>query len=363
MARRLRVLYVFTARKRRLLRDVEAGRQPDTLLFGLNHLGAHGIDARFYEPEYGQLGRAVARQAGRLGPDFLQLRTLSRFGGADVVFLTGGWPLLLAARLLPRRRRPKLVWLNMTLTNLIRRGGALGRVLTTAAAQADLVVCVARFQQAFLAARLRVPLRRLPLALSGTDAEFYSPALAARRPEAARAERPFVLAAGRDAGRDYATLLDGVRAAPLDVHLICGRHSLVGTAVPPNVQVRFDVTPAELRDEYAGAAAVAIPTRGDAYTGGSDCSGTLVSLDSLAMGRPCVITTRASVGDYVTPGRHVLSVPPGDATALRTTLERLVHDRETAEQLAAEGRTHVLDGLTTRHFAARIAAIIHGVAG
>jgi hypothetical protein len=54
---------------------VAAGAAPDTLLFGYNHLDRAEIDASFYEPEYPPLGRALARQAGRLGPDFLQLRT------------------------------------------------------------------------------------------------------------------------------------------------------------------------------------------------------------------------------------------------------------------------------------------------
>src|SRR5688572_4744007 len=97
----LRVLYVFTARKRALAAAVARGEAPDTLLFGLNHIQEHGVSATFHEPEYGRAGRAVARQVGRLGPDALQLRTLPRFVGQDVVFLTGGWPLLLAAQVIP----------------------------------------------------------------------------------------------------------------------------------------------------------------------------------------------------------------------------------------------------------------------
>src|SRR5947209_2299509 len=146
----LRVLYVFTARKRGLLERAARGEQPDTLLFGYNHLAGHGVDASFYEPEYGRAGRALARQAGRLGPDVLQLRTLPRFREAQVVLLTGGWPLLLAARALPRRRRPKLVWLNLTLTNVLRRAGPLAPLVRLAVRQADRVVCVARFHQDYL---------------------------------------------------------------------------------------------------------------------------------------------------------------------------------------------------------------------
>src|SRR5687768_7092756 len=201
----LRVLYVFTARKRALLKAVERGAAPDTLLFGLNHLARHGVEATFHEPEYGRLGRTVARQVGRLGPDALQLRTLPRFRDYDVVFLTGAWPLLLAAQTIPAHRRPKLVWLNMTLTNVLSREGPLTRLIEAAARRADRIVCVAEAQRHFLYGRLGIPPARLPLALSGTDATFYDPAKAA--PQQGRGA---VLAAGRDAARDYATLFDAV---------------------------------------------------------------------------------------------------------------------------------------------------------
>ncbi|MGH2351314.1 MAG: glycosyltransferase family 4 protein, partial [Chloroflexota bacterium] len=176
MPRPLRVLYVFTARKQDLVTRAARGEAPDTLLFGLNHLPDLGIDASFYEPEYPPLGRALARQAGRLGPDFLQLRTLRRFPTYDVVFLTGGWPLLLAAQAIPRGRRPKLIWLNMTLTNLLRRPGPFTGLLRLAVKRADRIVCVAGHQQRFLERQLGLPRQALPLVLSGTDATFYHPA-------------------------------------------------------------------------------------------------------------------------------------------------------------------------------------------
>lgn len=358
MGSRLRVLYVFTARKRRLLERAQRIEEPDTLLFGYNHLAAHGIEPEFYEPEYGATGQRVARAVGRLGPDALQLRTLPQFPKYDVAFLTGGWPLLLAAQAIPRARRPKLVWLNMTLTNVLRRGGPVARLVRAAARRVDRVVCVARFQQEFLQRDLGLPSSRLPLALSGTDTRFYDPARAAVTPAAG----PNVLAAGRDAARDYATLARAASGAPYAVRVVCSRRNVAGLALPANVAVRYDIPPAALRDEYAAAAAVAVPTLGDASAAGSDCSGTLVLLDALAMGRPAVLTERASVHDYVAAGEHALTAPAGDAPALRQALDTLLDDPERAAALAAAGQQRVRDTLTTRHFAARVAEVLHGVA-
>jgi glycosyltransferase involved in cell wall biosynthesis len=351
----LRVLYVFTARKRGLMADVARGTAPDTLLFGLNHLARHGVEATYHEPEYGPAGRAVARQVGRLGPDALQLRTLAQFSRHDVVFLTGGWPLLLAAQSIPRARRPKLVWLNMTLTNLLRRTGPLARLVGAAVRRADRIVCVAESQRRFLRERLGLPRERLPLALSGTDASFFDPAKAG-----AHAAPGAFLAVGRDAGRDYATLFRAVEGGDFRARVVCSRRNLVGLAPPPNVTVRYDIDQVELRNEYAAASAVAIPTHGDDSIAGSDCSGTLVLLDALAVGRPAVIAERASVADYATPGEHVRTYAPGDAAHLRAQLRRL---RDGAgDEMAAAGRARVRDALTTAHFAERVATIFHEVA-
>lgn len=366
----LRVLYVFTARKRALLARAARGAAPDTLLFGFNHLrlAGSGIAPEFHEPEYPSVGRALASQVGRLGPDFLQLRTLRRFPAYDVVFLTGGWPLLLAARAIPRRRRPKLVWLNMTLTNLLRRTHPAAGLIRLALRQADRVVCVAHHQQTFLRRTYGWREARVPLALSGTDATFFRP----RREEIgpaggdvqpaplAPARPPTVLAPGRDAGRDYATLL---RALPTwaALRLVCSRHNLAGLALPARASVCYDIPPAALREEYDRADVVAVPTHGDDAVAGSDCSGTLVLLDALAMGRPVVISQRASVGDYVTPGEHALTVPPGDPLALRGALEHLLADAGGTARLADAGREHVLASLTTVHFARRLTEVFHQV--
>jgi glycosyltransferase involved in cell wall biosynthesis len=356
------VLYVFTARKRGLLERAARGEMPDTLLFGFNHLAAHGIEAHFYEPDYGRAGRALARQLGRFGPDLLQLRTLPHFRQVDVVFLTGAWPLLLAAQAIPAPRRPKLVWLNLSLTNLLRAGGPLRPLIRRAIRQADRIVCVARFQQDFLRHTLGLDEHRLPLVRSGTDDRFFCPPPGPHT-GAAPAAAPYVLAAGRDAARDYRTLVEATRGAPYATRIVCSPASVAGLSLPTGVTVRYDIPPAALRDEYHGAAAVAVPTLGDSAARGSDCSGTLVLLDALAMGRPSVITSRASVSDYIVPGEHALCVPPEDPAALRAALDRLVSDPEYAQRLAAAGREHVRGALTTRHFAARLAEVFHEVCG
>lgn len=331
----IRVLYVFTARKRRLVEGVAAMTDPDTLLFGYNWLqarpwleaglagaltdGGRPVRVHVHEPEYGPLGSAVMGLVGRLGPDVVQLRVLPQFTRNDVVFLTGGWPLLLASRLIPASRRPRLVWLNMTLTNLLRAGGIRARLIAMASRMADRVICVSSDQQAYLSRRLGLTVSRLPVVRSGTDTRFFDKALAS---PVADGGIPFVLAAGRDAGRDYATLCLAVTGASWPVTIVCSPRNLEGVSVPPNVTVRYDLPPRELRDLYAKARVVVIPTGSDEDAPvGSDCSGTLVLLDALAMGTPVVITSRRSVVEYTVDTDDVTTVSVRDATGLRMALD------------------------------------------
>jgi len=405
----LRVLYVFRERKRPLLADWQAGNQPDTLLFGFNHLAPHGIEASLYEPDYGAVGRAIARQVGRLGPDVLQIRALSRFRPHDVVFLTAGWPLLLLARRF-LRRPPKLVWLNLSLETLlldrvrspksevrshaervsVGTGGTssrerglgqpagspvLGRLratlMRTALARADRVVCVARSQCDSLRRALGFSDERLPVVHSVVDAGFYTPAAGScdqgDHPDFGSRTSDFgpvpgcVLAAGRDAGRDYGTLLAAVAGLGREVRIVAGPANLAGLEIPTGAQVEYSLPPAELRERYRGAACVVVPTHGDGYPCGSDCSGTLVMLDAMACAKPVVVTCRRSIDDYLSLDPEALTVPPGDAVALRHAVEEVLASPDRARHLGAAGRLAVEERFNTQTMAGELAQVFFEV--
>ncbi len=352
------MLYVFRERKLPLLARWRAGEEPDTLLFGFNHLAEHHIAAGVYEPDYGPAGRALARQVGRLGPDLLQLRALPQFRRYDAVLLTAGWPLLLLARRL-LRRPPRLVWLNLSVSTLAGAAGrsasplarVRARLLRHALSRADCVLCVARAQQQWLRTAAGLGPERLPFIPSGVDASFHTP-LAVPRDDG------YVLAVGRDAGRDYATLAEAVRSLARPVHIVASPRNLNGIALPPNVTVHYNLPPARLRELYRGASCVVVPTHGDGYPHGSDCSGTLVLLDAMATAKPVVITERRAVHDYVSPGREALTAPARDPQALRAAIERVLGHGAGAAAMGAAGRAAVERRFNTRVYARDVARLL-----
>jgi glycosyltransferase involved in cell wall biosynthesis len=86
----------------------------------------------------------------------------------------------------------------------------------------------------------------------------------------------------------------------------------------------------ELDRLYARAAVVACPSRREGF--GVAC------LEAMAHGRPVVATSVGGLRDLVVDGKTGLLVPPGDVSALRSALERLLEDADLRRALGAAAR-------------------------
>jgi len=333
------VAFVYANPRHRLQAEVAAGNAPDTGLLGLNHLAGLGVDARLVEPRI-RGGNRLAWHARELVLPF-DLRTF------DVVCS----PL---ANYLPRAlalaRGPSSIVLNYGLSAILERGSRARRRLLLASLRASrFVVCFSRSQRERLLADALDPERVSVLPL-GVDDRFFLPS-----------EVPTggpIVAVGRDLARDYGTFaraVDGLRRTSV---VVASERNLEGVALPDAVEVRRDVPYEELRRLYAAASCVVVPTYGDEYPFGADCSGQTVLLDAMASGRPVVVTRRSYVDDYVEDGRTALLVPPGDPEALRDAITRVLEDHDLASRVGASARSEIERRFTTRSFAERLAPVI-----
>jgi glycosyltransferase involved in cell wall biosynthesis len=117
-----------------------------------------------------------------------------------------------------------------------------------------------------------------------------------------------------------------------------------------------------LRARYQAAACAVVPTHGDGYPRGSDCSGTLVMLDAMACAKPVVVTRRRSVNDYLAAGGEALTTVPGNALTLRDTIEQMLASPDLACRLSIAGRQAVEERFNTRAMAAELAKVFFEVA-
>ena len=339
-----RAAFVFQNPRRRLLEDVRAGREPDTILLGLNHLHAFDVDAWLHDPPKG--GGPLFRLAwtAREVPLAWQLRQ------ADVAFspLANLFPL--AARM---RGGPPVVVANYGLNTIYDRSTrARRRLLGANLRAAAAVVCLASAQRDNIVARARLDPARVHTVLLGADVDWFSP-----RPNGGG--DGYVLTVGKDLARDLATFAAAVAPLGTGVEVVAHPRTLTDVRLPAHVRVRSGVSVSQLRDLYAGAACVVVPQRADGYPYGSEGGGLTTICEAMAMGRPIVATERAVLHDYLDVDELV---PPGDPEALRTAIEAVLGSEKVAVERGERSRRRAEERHSTRRFAAALAPILRAAA-
>jgi glycosyltransferase involved in cell wall biosynthesis len=109
------------------------------------------------------------------------------------------------------------------------------------------------------------------------------------------------------------------------------------------------VPPGELGTWYERAAVVVAPSRREGYG--------VVPREAMAWARPVVATAVGGLVDAVEDGVTGLLVPPGDITALRDAVERLLGDAELRTRLGAAAREKAQRELSFDTAAARLEAV------
>jgi len=180
----------------------------------------------------------------------------------------------------------------------------------------------------------------------GVDADFFH---AAPPPEA-----PLVVSVGGDRDRDAATLfraLAQVHARRPDAEIVIQTTSQ--DEPPAGVTVVPHLSHAELRRLYQRASVCVIATRANTHV-----SGMTVGLESMATGRPLIITETPGMADYFGGTEGAQMVAPSDAEALAAATVQLLDDPQERERRGRAARTHVEGGFTTDHLGERLAAIV-----
>jgi glycosyltransferase involved in cell wall biosynthesis len=346
----VRVAFVYANPRDGLEDEVAAGTAPDTGLLGQNHLRNLGIATRTIQPSL----RRTERAAGllhRLTWNARELTVAWQLRHFDVVCTPLATLLPLSARIAGAGR---VVVFNMSLCNTFDRSSPARRWLMRAALSASTtVVCFAEAQRERLLEQIGLPASRVQTVLLGVDASFYSPT--------GDGGGDYVLAVGRDLGRDYRTFLAAVGRLACPAIVVASERNLHGLPVPPNVRLRLDISHHELRLLYEGARCVVVPTRREGHPFGADCSGQTTLLEAMAMSRPVVASERRTLHDYV-DAQTALTVPAEDIDALAGAIDRVLSDDELARSLALAARRRVEEQFTSQRLALRLAPVLRAAA-
>ncbi len=345
----MRVLYLYAGTRRKNFEAWQKGLEPDTPLVGLNHLKRFGIEADFFENRFTEFFRKISF-------NLTQLPALFAMRKYDAVFSGAGLTTLFIAKYLLRWKKPKWFIYNTYLSNLLRRNrrGVKAWLIRNAIASADGIICPSTAQSNYLKHEGFDP-RRVFFIPYGIDVDFYlKNADREHRPIAER----YVLSAGRDIGRDYATLVKAVTGK--DVRLVIGalpRNFPGVKTFPPNVTVKY-FPQIEMPSLFYHAEFVVVPSIPEEKMVGSDCSGQYVLLEAMASGKAVVITERSTRADHFTDHEDGLTVPPENSEALGKAIAELWSSPEKAQRMGAHAREKALRHFTTERFAKDFSQIL-----
>lgn len=326
------------------LEAARVDQRPGLAPYGLEHLAGEGrkvTQLTWRTPEAAMVGRSVRRLESRLGfplaSTLLARRATTRVDVALGVLEREGYAhgVLRRAGVRPWSQTP-LALLTCWLAEEARvAADARLRALRRLAGGADVYIFWSSNQRTILRDRLKIPDERLICIPFGVEAEFY-------RPSSARGE--YVLAAGRDRARDYATFLDAVSGVDAPVKLVSPPRLLRGMRIPKNVELLGEVDHVRFRGLLEHAAVVVVPSKPDvAYP-----SGQSVLLNAMSCQRPTVVSWAPALRDYVRDRENTCAVAPQDSPAMRAGIELVLRDRDFAARIAAGGRADVERVYNTR---------------
>jgi glycosyltransferase involved in cell wall biosynthesis len=84
-------------------------------------------------------------------------------------------------------------------------------------------------------------------------------------------------------------------------------------------------------------------------------------LDALTWGRPLITAASPALYEFLMPGEHLITVPPGDPDALAAAIADLAAQPEQRVKLAQAGRQYVLRNLSGDAQLGRLKTIVEGV--
>jgi glycosyltransferase involved in cell wall biosynthesis len=304
---------------------------------------AKALDAQLLSFSDVPRGSAVTRLLAKVAGKAVALAWLAFWKGGNFYFVTAENTTLPLALLLKFRRGVTLGLIAHRITT--PQKSRMLRVFRLFN-QIGAMLCYSRQQEKFAQEQLGVPPEKVRRIAFQVDEKFFTPAA---QPGPGRG----VVAVGREL-RDYPTLFQALENTDVPVTVVASSpwskrsDQTAGRHVPANVTLRKGLSSVELRELYRSAAVVVVPLMNVDWPAG------VTSLfEAQACGRPVVISASEGILDSLDEGAAV-TVPCGDAQALRAAVLRLIANPAEAAAIAQKGRASALAERTLDQFVARI---------
>lgn len=319
--------------------------RPDYLMLA-DTLGADLLDFTRARRQAGWIGRIIERLAG---PKALLAWATFRTRRGYSAVVTDGEQIGIPYAALCKASGARFIAHSMICHVLSVPKKTLPWKLLRLGTRIDKLFVYASAQRRFAIDELGMPPERVVLTPFMVDTQFFSAA------NVERSVRRMICSVGLER-RDYLTLCAAVDGLDVEVVIAVGSHwstqpdLITGRPLPANVRVcTLDFV--ALRELYAECLFVVMPLVETDFQ-----AGVTSILEAMAMGKAVVCSATTGQTDVIVEGRTGLYATPGDPSALRAAIVRLLDDPALAIELGRAARADAEQRFDVARYARGLAA-------
>jgi len=321
-------------RRKDLLAKVESGEEPDSQFRGYIQMkDREDLQTDFLDLFDTDL---VPRWVLRFLPfQFVPLYHLPRVLAYDYVIASDAFLLASVVAFCNKFRRHKTKWIFVAINILVmvrrhKKNKFRNAFLQHSWRSMWHIAYLEREQSAVLQS-VGVPDSKLTYMPLGIDLDFFKDAKG-------NGDGSYVLSVGRDQGRDFETFFAAAALLPYPFIVATSPKNIPkGVVIPPNVDIKYDININAIKALYRNARIVCLVLKGEDTVEGSDCTGQTVLLESFGASQSVIVSDRAWLRSYFTPGEDYLPVPIGNPEAVAKHIQELWEDDGARSKLSQSG--------------------------
>ncbi len=314
-----KIVYLLPGIGTETYRAVQAGEAPRERLFGAVQLIERGWSVTLCDAQWEGWATPIRRKLAR----WLELpayKTCLALWQADIAVIQGRLaPLLL---LVSKLFGTRVVYVDVMFD--IPKHRLRQWINKQCLKASDTIICYSATQSNIWAKTYDIPINKIISAHFPMDSNFY------RKPSVEKVAPPFVIAVGRDIGRDFSTLLRAAKLAGIDTKLVTLPYLLPKLwNEDGGVEAFQRVSYPKLFDLYAQSKLAAVPLKAEI----SYPSGIRASLEAMLLRIPVVATYTSVLAEEFVDEEHLLYVESDNPILLAKAMKRILNDPYLAERL------------------------------
>lgn len=358
-----KVLFVYRTARRKIYKDWQKDKSPDSLLFGANHLKKMGYQVDIFDWAYAPLNplhlifypleHAIISQVG-MGFKIDQAVTLlPKIKNYDVIVGTGdsaGLPLL-ALKYFGLIKKP-IIFMTSGLAGALKNktNSWVANFYRKILPAADIFTSYTQVEIDFFEKEMGIKKNKIKYISLGTDYDYFS--------RKSKFKREVICAIGTELGRDYKTLFESVKNLPVRVEVACHPDNIKDLNIPSNVKIHLNIPVQKVLEIYQRSLLSVVPCFERHRS-----SGQMVLLESAAAGLPTIaskikgITSAFEFKD----NQHLVFTKPEDPQQLRTKILYLLNNQKVAKRIGQTAANYVKTNYTTISLAKNLSDFIDAI--